>query len=104
MRSRRGSMDLKKMNRNCENVAELLKVIAHTGRLLILCHLVEGEKTVGELSSLCELSQSNTSQFLNRMKREGILSASKEGGFTSYSISDPKMIKLIKSLHNIFNN
>jgi ArsR family transcriptional regulator len=97
-------MNLKKMNRNCEYVADLLKVIAHSGRLLILCHLVEGEKTVGQLSDLCELSQSNTSQFLNRMKREGVVSASKEGNYTSYKILDPRMIKLIKSLHTIFNN
>ena len=97
-------MKINDMNENCEKVVEILKSLSHKQRLMILCHLSEGEKTVGEFHELCDLSNSYTYQFLNRMKREGILSASKEGGFTSYSISDPKMIKLIKSLHNIFNN
>lgn len=97
-------MSLNEMNKNCNEVAELLKVLAHPQRLMILCHLLEGEKTVGELHELCELSQSYTSQFLNRMKREGLVSGTREGNFTAYKLADPKVAKLIKSLHTIFAN
>jgi len=96
-------MNLSEMNKNCEEVAEVLKALAHKQRLMILCHLADCEKTVGELHELCEISPSYTSQFLNRMKREGLVSSTREGNFTYYSLTDPKVLKLIKSLHIIFN-
>lgn len=95
-------MNLNEMNKKCEGVAELLKVLSHPQRLMILCHLSENEKTVGELHELCNLSQSQTSQFLIRMKSDGIVSAEKDGNFTTYKLVNPQMIKLIKSLHTIF--
>ncbi len=97
-------MNIDQMNKNCEMVAELLKVLSHPQRLMILCHLYEAEKTVGELCSLCSLSQSQTSQFLNRMKREGLVKSTKNGNFTYYELADQRISKLMKSLHGIFGN
>jgi len=95
-------MKINEMNENCEEVAEILKTLAHKQRLMLLCHLSGGEKTVGELHELCDLSSSYTSQFLKRMKREGLVTSTKEGNFTFYKLIDPKVAKLIKSLHSIF--
>ena len=96
-------MKINDMNENCEKLVEILKSLSHKQRLMILCHLSEGEKTVGELHELCDLSNSYTSQFLNRMKREGLVSSTRQGNFTYYNLLDPKVIKLIKALHSIFS-
>ena len=95
-------MKLDDMNVKCEDVAELLKMLGHPQRLMLLCHLANGEKSVGELHELCELSQSQTSQFLNRMKREGVVSATRDGNFTLYKLSDAKVKALLKSIYSIF--
>lgn len=90
------------MDENCENVADILKALAHPQRLMILCHLLEGKKTVGELHQLCNLSQSHASQFLARLRREGFVKVNKEANFSYYSLSNPKVTKLLKALHSIF--
>ena len=94
--------DILLLKANCAPVASTLKVLAHPQRLLVLCQLAEGEKTVGEIQELCALSQSYTSQFLIRMRRENLVVARKEGNFTYYRISDPKVLKLMQALKTIY--
>ncbi len=83
-------------------VSLTLKALAHPQRLLILCYLLEGEKSVSEISAKTELSQSQTSQFLIRMQKEGVLTSKKAGNFSMYALSDKKIRKLILSLDKIF--
>lgn len=83
-------------------VAEVLKTLSHPQRLFILCLLMDGEKSVGEISEMSDLSQSQTSQFLVRMQKEGLLTSRKEGNFSMYQISDKKIQKLILSMNKIF--
>ena len=90
------------MKNNCDSVAAILKAIAHPQRLMLLCHLADGEKTVGELEKLCGGSQSSISQFLKLMKLEDMLSSEKRGLFVYYRIHDQKVNKLISSLYKIF--
>jgi DNA-binding transcriptional ArsR family regulator len=95
-------MNLDKMQGKCHEVSSMMKAIAHPQRLMILCHLTEGEKNVGEMLERCEISQSQMSQFLNRMHREKLLKVRKEGQFSYYSIADKNLIKLIQSMQKIF--
>lgn len=90
------------MQTRCVDVANVLKAIAHPQRLMLMCHLAEGEKNVSELLELCEISQSQLSQFLNRMNREKLLKVRKEGHFSYYSIADKQILKLIQSMQKIF--
>jgi ArsR family transcriptional regulator, virulence genes transcriptional regulator len=60
------------MKENCQEVATLLKAIAHPQRLMILCYLAQEELSVSELQSRCGISQSQISQFLIRMTKEGL--------------------------------
>ncbi len=90
------------MKKKCGEVAGVLKALAHPQRLIILCHLAEGEKTVTELEQVCEASQSSVSQFLNRMRLEGLIDSDKRGQFVFYKIHDPQLKQLIKSLYKIF--
>lgn len=86
----------------CLHVAGLLKQLAHPNRLQILCQLSGAEMTVGELEQHCGASQSQVSQFLNRMKSEGLVDARREGKFVYYRIADPQVVQLILALHKVF--
>ena len=86
----------------CEEVANLLKNLAHPTRLMLLCLLVESPKTVSELVELTQSSQSLVSQFLSRMKLQGILATEREGQKVIYRIEDPNIQKLMQSLHEIY--
>tara|TARA_R100000656_G_scaffold92991_1_gene67376 strand:+ start:358 stop:660 length:303 start_codon:yes stop_codon:yes gene_type:complete len=90
------------MNERCKEVAELLKSLAHPQRLMITCHLAEGEKTVSELQELCAISQSQLSQFLGRLSREGLISSRREGQYSYYKIKNADIVKLLGSMQKIF--
>jgi DNA-binding transcriptional ArsR family regulator len=92
------------MENKCLAVSSLLKAIAHPQRLMIVCHLAEGEKNVSDLLEKCDISQSQLSQFLNRMQREKILRVRKEGQFSFYSIADKNLTKLVLSIQKIFGD
>lgn len=91
------------MKTKCVEVASIMKSIAHPQRLMIMCYLAEEEKNVSELQELCKISQSQLSQFLNRMQRERILKVRKDGNFSYYSIVDKNVTKLIQSMQKIFS-
>ena len=93
---------MKKMAGKCDEVSELLKSFSHPQRLMILGHLTEGEKTVSQLQDLCELSQSQLSQYLNRMKTEGLLKRARRGKFQIYSIDRQEVITLLAAIQRIF--
>jgi DNA-binding transcriptional ArsR family regulator len=95
-------MNPEKMKAQCSEVAAIMKALAHPQRLMLMCHMAEGEKNVSEMLELCDISQSQLSQFLNRMQREKLLKIRKEGNFVFYSISDKKVLKLIQSMQKIF--
>lgn len=90
------------MQEKCEEVSSLLKHFAHPQRLLILCYLSDGEKQVTEIHEAVGLSQSQTSQFLKRMQAEGLLSLRREKNYSFYSILNPDVLKLLKSMQKIF--
>jgi DNA-binding transcriptional ArsR family regulator len=95
-------MNLSVMQDKCVEVSSIMKAIAHPQRLMLMCHLSEGEKNVSELLELCDISQSQLSQFLNRMQREKLLKVRREGNFSYYSIADKNITKLIQSMQKIF--
>ena len=86
----------------CEEVSEVLKSLAHPVRLKVLCQVLDGEKTVGELTEFCEISQPAMSNFLNRMKADGVVSSRKEKTSVYYRIADPKLLKLLKAIKETY--
>ncbi|KHD87173.1 MAG: hypothetical protein OM95_15880 [Bdellovibrio sp. ArHS] len=84
------------MEKSCEDVSNILKSMAHPQRLMVLGHLLAGEKTVSELVGLCEISQSQMSHFLTRLSLEGLVKCEKEGRYRVYSIADKRLKKLIE--------
>ena len=95
-------MNIDDIHTKAPEVASLLKSLAHPKRLLLVCNLLDGEKTVGELEDLCGMGQSQTSQYLKRLELENILSSKREGRFIYYTIKNKKITKLITQLQKIF--
>lgn len=84
------------------HACELLKAMANEWRLMILCHLSEGEKTVSELQELIGLSQSALSQHLAILRREKIVKSRKHAQSVSYSLSGDEAAKVMQTLHEVF--
>ena len=84
------------------HACELLKAMSNKWRLMILCHLTEGEKTVGELQGLLGLAQSAVSQHLAILRRENIVQSRKQAQSISYSLSGEEAIRVMTTLHEVF--
>ena len=85
-----------------EEAATFLKALGHGGRLLILCHLATGEKSVTELETLMSSRQAAVSQQLARLRLEGIVHARREGQQIYYTILDSKAIEVVGLLNRLF--
>ena len=82
--------------------AAFLKTLAHEGRLMILCHLSSGEKSVGELEALLDLRQASVSQMLARLRDEGHVATRREGKAIFYRLADETTARIIGHLHAEF--
>lgn len=79
-----------------------LKTLAHEGRLMILCHLGGGEKSVGELERLLDMRQAAVSQMLARLRDEGLVSTRREGKTIYYALADANTKQMISLLYQLF--
>lgn len=102
MKSQAGPKQLGDLRRKSEDVAGLLKQLSHPQRLVILCALAEGERTVSDIEEACGASQSSVSQFLKGMRLEGLVDSRRDGKQVYYRIIDHKLFELMKSLYKIF--
>ncbi len=84
------------------DAAAYLKTLAHEGRLMILCHLGTGEKSVGELEEMLSVRQAAVSQMLARLRDEGLVSTRRDGKTIYYSLSDDKTNQVIGLLYSLF--
>jgi ArsR family transcriptional regulator len=82
--------------------ARLLRALANEHRLLILCHLVEGEMSVGQLQAIVGLSQSALSQHLAVLREEGLVATRRESQTIWYRIDDPAALRVVETLADIF--
>ena len=79
-----------------------LKLLAHEGRLEILCLLVDGGRTVGEIGASLGLGQSAVSQQLMRLRAEGLVVAHREGRSIRYVLGRPETVIIIRALREAF--
>ena len=93
---------LKAIIDRCDDVSQILKSLSHPVRLKILCQVIDKEKTVSELTEFCLISQSAMSQFLARMKNEGLVKSRRDGHHVFYGVANPKLSKLLKALKEIY--
>lgn len=82
--------------------ATFLKALAHEGRLLILCYLTSGEKSVTELEQLLGSRQAAVSQQLARLRLEGLVTCRREGKAIYYALGDPRAARTIMLMYEMF--
>ncbi len=82
--------------------AAFLKALAHEGRLLILCYLSSGEKSVTELEQLLGSRQAAVSQQLARLRLEGLVTCRREGKAIYYALGDPRAARTIGLMYDMF--
>ncbi len=90
------------MAAHASDAAAYLKTLAHEGRLMILCHLGAGEKSVGELESLLSIRQAAVSQMLARLRDERLVRTRRAGKTIFYSLNDRNTEQMIEFLHRLF--
>lgn len=90
------------MRRNAAGAEALLKELANANRLMVLCSLVAGEKTAGELSQCVDLSQSALSQHLARLRSAGLVESEKRGQRVVYRICSMEAQALLSVLYIMF--
>lgn len=94
--------DMERMVRNAQDASNFLKAISHEGRLMILCHLASGEKSVTELEDLLSARQAAVSQQLSRLRLEGLVTPRREGKAIYYSLADDRARKIIEVVYDLF--
>ena len=98
------TMDAEELLGRARDASNLLKALAHEGRLMIMCHLSSGEKSVTELENLLESRQAAVSQQLARLRLEGLVSCRREGKAIYYSPSDPRAARVVQLAYDMFCN
>jgi DNA-binding transcriptional ArsR family regulator len=87
---------------NAREASDFLKAISHEARLVILCLLFEGEKSVTELEQILRMRQPAVSQQLARLRADNLVEARREGKNIYYSIGRPEVWEVVASLHRSF--
>ncbi len=95
-------IDLEHMAQSAGRASRLMKTLGHKDRLMILCHLADGEKSVGQIAGLLELSQSPLSQHLSRMRKEGLVTTRRDAQTIYYSLKSGETAKIVEVLFELF--
>lgn len=94
--------DMDKMAESAIQASNFLKAISHEGRLMILCHLTTGEKSVTELETLLSVRQAAVSQQLSRLRLEGLVVPRRDGKTIYYSLTDDRPKKIMEVVYDLF--
>ncbi len=90
------------MQEHAADAAGLMKALGNESRLMILCVLAEGERSVGELNKVVPLSQSALSQQLARLRQQGLVKTRRESQTIYYSLGEGPADRVINLLHDIY--
>ena len=90
------------LHKNIDKAETLLKLMANSARLLVLCNLASGEKNVTDLVKAVKLSQPAVSQHLARMRYEGLVATKKKGQSVFYRIAKPEVLQLVNAIEKIY--
>lgn len=90
------------MTEHAREAARFLKALAHEGRLMILCTLVEGERSVSELVEILDTSQPIVSQQLSRLRAQEFVTTRRKGKHIYYSLANDEVREVVTLLYRLF--
>ena len=94
--------ELAELEQSASAAARLMKLLSSEQRLVLLCRLIEGECSVGDLAEYVKLAPSATSQHLAKLRAEGVVSTRRNGQTIYYEIADPKAVRVIDTLCELY--
>lgn len=95
-------LPLEKLQEKAQRASLLLKAMSNEHRLLILCQLLKGERSVGELERIVGLSQSALSQHLARLRRDELVKTRRSAQTIFYSLNGREVPAVIDTLYNLY--
>lgn len=95
-------MNLEELQNNAQRASALLKAMSNQHRLLILCQLVHGERSVGEMERTIGLSQSALSQHLARLRRDRLVKTRRQAQTIFYSLAGEEAGAVIETLYGLY--
>ena len=90
------------MERAADQASDLLKALANRHRLLIICQLIDGERSVGELAGFLNLRDSTVSQHLALLRKDGLVASRRDAQTIYYSIASDPARELLKTLYQVY--
>lgn len=96
------SDELDQLMRNAREASDFLKALSHESRLLLLCLLAEGERSVTELETILSLRQPTVSQQLARLRFDGMVTTRRDGKTIYYSLANENVRQVISVIYGIF--
>jgi DNA-binding transcriptional ArsR family regulator len=96
------SADLDLMIDRAKQASDFLKALSHESRLLILCILSKGEKSVTDLEQILSMRQSAVSQQLARLRLDGLVETKRDGKTIYYSLANDDVRRILDSLYEVF--
>jgi len=97
-------IDPDRLEKNAKKAASLLKSMSHPGRLMVLCHLVDGESSVSVLNQAVPLSQSALSQHLASLRDAGLVKTRRESQVIFYRLNSRAVSDILQTLYRIYCN
>lgn len=94
--------ELASLEQSAVAAARLMKLLSSEQRLILLCRLIEGECSVGDLADYVGLAQSAASQHLAKLRAEGVVSTRRDGQTIYYSLADPAAVRMLDTLCDIY--
>ena len=95
-------IDPRRMADAAGKACELMKTLGHKDRLMVLCHLSTGEKSVGQLAALLDIPQSPLSQHLARMRKESLVKTRRDAQTIYYSIASEEAARIVALMHDLY--
>ncbi|OJY11495.1 MAG: transcriptional regulator [Rhizobiales bacterium 62-47] len=95
-------IDSKIMEAAADQASDLLKALSNRHRLLIICQLIDGERSVGDLAQFLDLRDSTVSQHLALLRKDGLVSARRDAQTIYYSIASDPAREVLKTLYQVY--
>ena len=95
-------LEITSMRDSAEVVVSILKSLANTDRLLILCHLSQQELNVSQIEEITDIKQPTLSQQLMMLRKSDVVNTRRDGKQIYYSIKDERMIEVLNTLYSLY--
>ncbi|MBI1384600.1 MAG: metalloregulator ArsR/SmtB family transcription factor [Rhizobiales bacterium] len=95
-------IDMATLAQHARRTSDILKALAHESRLMILCILSGGERSVSDIEAMIDLPQPTVSQQLARLRVDGLVTTRRDGRMIYYAIADDEISGIIQALHDLF--